>query len=150
MLFRSCWMVGTGPIFPVKLPCLPFSVPRTPLLGPASSSAKKCLSFLPVLTCSFKVRVVCSSTDPQSRDRAPNPFWVPGRPQTGNRTIIHLAIALSAPSSFHSREPSATSSPSTDGGWSLSGPGRHCRPLPKLSRPVSLVLVALLLFLFSC
>ena len=73
-LSSICWMVGTGPIFPVKLPS---SVPRTPLLGPASSSAKKCLSFLPVLTCSFKVRVVCSSTDPQSRDRAPNPLLGP-------------------------------------------------------------------------
>ena len=81
-LSSTCWTVGTGPVFPVKLPCLSFSVPSTPLLGPASSSAKKCLSFLPVLTCSFKVRVVCPSTDPQSRDRAPNPFWVPGRPQT--------------------------------------------------------------------
>lgn len=40
-LSSICWMVGTGPIFPVKLPCLPFHAPSTPLLGPASSSAKK-------------------------------------------------------------------------------------------------------------
>ena len=40
-LSSMCWMVGTGPIFPVKLPCLPFHAPSTPLLGPASSSAKK-------------------------------------------------------------------------------------------------------------
>lgn len=40
-LSSICWMVGMGPIFPVKLPCLPFHAPSTPLLGPASSSAKK-------------------------------------------------------------------------------------------------------------
>lgn len=79
-------MVGMGHLpCETSLPALPCS--QHPTVGPASSSAEEVTGPDAVWASSgpdmfFKGWVVCSSTDPQSRDHAFNPFWVPKRPCT--------------------------------------------------------------------